>query len=287
VAHTVTAASTTTTITGDTPDPSAVGQGILVSFTVTSAGGTPAGNVTVSDGTVNCVGTVAAGNCTLAPTTAGAKTLTATYAGNANFATSTSAGVAHTVTTASTTTAITGDTPDPSAVGQGILVSFTVTSAGGAPAGNVTVSDGSVNCVGSVAAGNCTLTPTTAGAKTLTATYAGNANFAASTSPGEAHTVTAASTTTAITGDTPDPSAVGQGILVSFTVTSAGGTPAGDVTVSDGTVNCVGTVAAGSCTLTPTTAGATTLTATYAGNANFAASTSAGELHTVNEAALP
>jgi len=27
-------------------------------------GGTPAGNVTVSDGTVNCVGTVAAGSCT-------------------------------------------------------------------------------------------------------------------------------------------------------------------------------------------------------------------------------
>src|SRR5258705_4751504 len=42
-------------------------------------------SVTVSDGTVNCVGTVAAGSCALTPTTAGAKTLTATYGGDATF----------------------------------------------------------------------------------------------------------------------------------------------------------------------------------------------------------
>jgi hypothetical protein len=65
-------------------------------------------------------------------------------------------------------------------------------------------------------------------------------------------------------------------------VTSSAGTPTGNVTVSDGTVSCIGTVAAGSCTLTPTTAGVNTLTATYTGDANFIASTSAGVAHTVN-----
>src|SRR2546429_416347 len=90
-----------------------------------SAGGTPSGTVTVSDGTEQCVGTVAAGSCTLTPTSAGAKTLTATYAGNANFTGSTSTGVSQAVNAASTTTTITAHTPNPSAVGQAVSFTFT------------------------------------------------------------------------------------------------------------------------------------------------------------------
>ena len=63
--------STTTTITSDTQAPSTVGQAYTVNFTVTSTGGTPTGNVTVSDGTHNCVGTVAVGSCALTTTTGG------------------------------------------------------------------------------------------------------------------------------------------------------------------------------------------------------------------------
>ena len=85
------------TITSDDPDPSIVGQAVVVSYSVTSTSGTPTGNVTVSDGVDSCVATIEAGACTLTPTTAGAKTLTATYAGDANFSGSTSAGVAHAV----------------------------------------------------------------------------------------------------------------------------------------------------------------------------------------------
>src|SRR5207247_7458944 len=105
---------------------SVAGQGIAVAFTVTSSGGTPTGNVSVSDGTANCTGTVAAGTCTLTPTTAGNKTLTATYGGDANFAGSASAGVDHTVNAANTTTTITADAPDPSTVGQLYTVSYSV-----------------------------------------------------------------------------------------------------------------------------------------------------------------
>ena len=283
-AHTVNQASTTTTITNDLPDPSVVGQAVTVNFTVTSATGTPTGNVTVSDGVDSCVGTVSAGTCNITLTTLGARTLTATYAGNTNFASSTSAGAAHTVNQASTTTTITSDIPDPSVVGQTVTVTFTVTSASGTPSGNITVSDGVNSCVGTVADGTCNITLTTLGARTLTATYAGNTNFAGSTSAGAAHTVNQASTTTTITSDIPDPSVVGQTVTVNFTVTSASGTPTGNVTVSDGVNSCVGTVADGTCNITLTTLGARTLTATYAGNTNFAGSTSTGAAHTVNQA---
>src|SRR5207247_5937490 len=93
------------------------------------------------------------------------------------------------------------------------------------------------------------------GGRRMTASYAGDGNFAGSTSARVSQTVGAAGTTTTITGHTPDPSVVGQSVTVNFTVTSAGGTPTGTVTVSDGTDTCSGTVAAGTCTLTPASAG--------------------------------
>jgi len=287
VSQTVNTASTVTTITGDTPDPSTVGQPYTVTYTVAVSApgsGSPAGNVTVSDGTATCTGTVASGSCSLISLTPGAKTLTATFAGNADFATSTSVGEAHTVTLTGTSTAITAHTPNPSVTGEGINVLYTVTPASGTgtPTGNVTVSDGTATCVASVAVGTCLLTPTTAGAKTLTASYPGDATFASSTSPGVGQTVNPASTTTAITSNLPNPSVAGQAVAVHFSVTSTGGTPTGNVTVSDGAASCVASVAAGSCNLTPTIAGSRTLTASYAGDASFSPSTSPGVGQTVN-----
>src|ERR1051325_5713401 len=288
VGHTVNQATTVTTITSVAPEPSTVGQATTVSFTVTSSSGTPTGTVTVSDGTEGCSGTVTAGSCSMTFTTAGAKTLTAAYGGDGSFAGSTSTGVGHTVNPAATTTAITGQTPNPSAVGQAVSFTFTVAAnapGSGTPTGTVTVSDGTESCNASVAVGSCSIAFNSAGAPSVTAAYAGDANYATSTSAPVTHTVGAASTTTAITGHTPSPSVVGQGIAVSYTVTSGGGAPTGDVTVSDGAATCTGTVAAGTCTLTPTTAGAKTLTASYAGNTNFAGSTSSpGTPHTVNPA---
>src|SRR5205823_11931408 len=170
------------------------------------------------------------GRCSIAVSAIGGRTVTARDAGCANSALSASAGVPHTVGAAGTTTTITADTPEPSVVGQPVTVSYTVTSAGGTPTGNVTVSDGTETCVGTVASGGCALTPTTAGAKTLVATYEGNPSFATSASGGTAHTVNAAGTTTAITGQTPNPSALGQAASFTFTVTAnspGSGTPTG------------------------------------------------------------
>ena len=98
-------------------------------------------------------------------------------------------------------------------------------------------------------------------------------------------TVNTATTTTAITAHTPNPSVTGQAVTVSFSVTPQfSGTPTGTVTVSDGTGDsCLATLPATSCALTPTTSGTKTLTATYGGDSNFSGSTSAGVSQTVNK----
>jgi hypothetical protein len=292
VTHTVNKASTTTTITSDLPDPSVISQSVTIHYSVavTSPGsGTPAGSVTVTDGTQNCTSTVAAGTCSIAFTTIGTKNLTATYAGDTNFSTSTSVSVSHAVR-AATTTAITTDSPDPSVVGEPATINYsvTVTPPGtGTPTGNVTVSDGTQSCTGTAAAGTCAITFTTAGTKNLTATYAGDTNFITSTSAVEIHVVSAASTTTVINSDSPDPSVVGQAVTINYSVAVVApgtGTPAGNVTVSDGTDSCTGTAAAGTCSIIFSSPGEKTLTATYAGNANFNGSTSTTATHTVNKA---
>jgi Ca2+-binding RTX toxin-like protein len=96
-------------------------------------------------------------------------------------------------------------------------------------------------------------------------------------------------TITSITSDTPDPSVVGQPVTVQYSVAPASGSgiPTGTVTVSDGTISCTGTVAAGQCSLTFTSAGAKSLTASYSGDSTFNPSTSAPEPHTVNSPNTP
>jgi hypothetical protein len=188
-----------------------------------------------------------------------------------------------------------------SVFGQPVAVTVTVTASTDAvaPDGNVTVNAGGSSCpvtlgpsvVPSAATGSCTLTPVLAvavSAYAVSASYAGTATFAASTSSGGSDgslTVNKASTTTAISAHTPNPSNVNAPIAVTagVAVTAPGaGTPSGTIAISDGTSNCVITLPATSCNLTPTSAGAKTLTATYGGDASFNSSVSAGAAHTVN-----
>ncbi len=114
-------------------------------------------------------------------------------AGSANAAVENGTATATlTINQAGTATFITAESADPSTQGQPFTVFYAVTvnaPGAGTPTGNVTVSDGVDSCVGTVAAGQCNLTLSTAGERTLTATYAGDANFSGSVSPGEPHTV--------------------------------------------------------------------------------------------------
>ncbi len=128
---------------------------------------------------VNTAGVVSLGNAR--PVGSHSLTIRATD----NCASSTDANLALIVALAQTSTVIAADTPDPSLVGQPVLVSYTVavTAPGsGTPTGNVTISDGVNSCTASVGTGQCTIMLMTAGNRTLTATYAGSAEHATSAS---------------------------------------------------------------------------------------------------------
>jgi hypothetical protein len=92
--------TTTTTIIRTFPNPSRVGQAVTINYSVVvndAGGGTPVGNVTISDGSQSCSGSVEAGSCTIAFTASGLKNLIANYPGDANYNGSVSAAISHAV----------------------------------------------------------------------------------------------------------------------------------------------------------------------------------------------
>ncbi len=390
---TVAKADTTTTITSNSPNPSTAGQGVVVNYTVAPVApgaGTPSGNVTVSDGVNNCTGTVAAGTCTVTLTTSGSRTLVATYAGDAGYNGSVSPGVTQLVDVANTAPTITavgvtrraGDAGANSTIANvndaedaetalvvtvnsgatatvnGVTVSGIATNASGTTTANVVAACGATtanftlrvtdtgtlfNTANLVVTVNPNLAPTLTYPATTNAVFGQNLTVNPATGPSDTGTVNTiavqsngtytgtsavnngtgvvtlagaqpvgthtiviratdncaattdanlqlvvgqAATTTTITSDLPDPSNAGQNVVVQYTVTAnapGAGTPAGNVTVSDGVNNCTGTVAAGQCTVAFVTPGPRTITATYAGNTSFAGSSDT-EAHVVNAA---
>jgi CSLREA domain-containing protein len=160
-------------------------------------------NLDAMIGTVHAFNTAVLGTISAAQTSIqNTGTATATFTGTSAGAGSVSSVVdaqsvaaAITINKASTTTTITSDLPDPSDINAAVIVSYAVAVNApgvGTATGNVvvTVSGGAETCTGTVAAGNCSITLTTAGARTLTATYAGDTNFTGSSGTA-GHTVNA------------------------------------------------------------------------------------------------
>jgi large repetitive protein len=248
------------------------------------ADGSPAPTYTVFSGTLPPGLTLnsSTGALTGTPTSAG------TYGGLVIRATNTFGSINTSTLTidiarANTATNITGDLPDPSVYGQNYTVSVSVASAtSGTPAGVVDVSDGTNSCSINLSggAGSCSLPSTSVGPKTLTASYAGSANYNASSGTA-GHIVNHASTTTSLASSL-NPSTHGQ--VVSFTAVVAvlppgAGQPTGQVQFTiDGAsfgdpVTLVGGQAM-SPSISHLTAGERTIAASYLGDANFDASTS-------------
>ena len=272
---TVSAAATTTSLSlsGST---TVVGQSITASWTVTPQGaGTPTGTVTVSGAGGTCSAPVGDGSCALAPATAGAGAVfTASYAGDGNFGAS-SGTATRTIDAAATTTVITSDSPDPSNAGQSVIVAFAVTAnapGGGTPTGTVTVSDGAQGCSATVAAGSCSAAFTTLGARTITASYAGNANYLASSATTD-HAVQANGATVSVSAS-PTSSVTGQTVTFTATVAGSSGVPTGTVQfqVDGNDAGSPVTLSGGSAQLsTPLDAGTRTITANYSGDGTYAA----------------
>ncbi|MEO8673659.1 MAG: Ig-like domain-containing protein [Tahibacter sp.] len=137
--------ATTTMIGSDTPNPSAHGQLVSVTYNTTvdapPALPTPPGNVTISDGTDSCTGAALDGSCVLVLHGGGNHVLTASYAGNSCYAASGSAGIPHVVKYRVTPTASSGGAISPSAtqdVVPGATAAFSISPAAGYRIGSVT-----------------------------------------------------------------------------------------------------------------------------------------------------
>jgi hypothetical protein len=271
---------TRTMIISTTPEPSQVGQSVIVNYSVNSnvanVGVRPTGTVTVtsSDG-ASCSGTVGAGSCTVTFATSGTKLLTATYGGDSIFAGSSNGGAPylHTVTGQPQTITVTSSPPSPAYVGS------TYTPTATAPGGTVAVSvdvgtDGYGTAAVACTSDGTTVTFTHAGSCVIDLDQPGNATYAAA--PTVKQTVTA-STVPATVGValSSSPVVFGQPATATVTVTAVEGTAAGTVQFavdgadvgspvalgSDGTATSSSLLANGSLAL-----GAHTVTATYAPN---------------------
>ncbi|MDE1846257.1 MAG: Ig-like domain repeat protein [Candidatus Micrarchaeota archaeon] len=177
--------------------------------------------------------------------------------------------------------------PNPSTNNQ--LVTFTATVSGGVPNGeNVTFKDGGATIgVGKTFSGTATLKISilSLGVHSITATYAGDGVYSASTSPSFTQTVRALGTSVALVSKT-NPSSYGQQVTLTATVT--GNVPLGEqVTFYDsnpfsqlGTASLVAgtggnaSKGVGSIVVSTLAAGSHSITAFYPGDANFGSSTS-------------
>ncbi len=192
---------TTTTTIASSLNPSAFGQAVtFVASIQPPAGNSASGTVTFLDGSAS-IGTATVSSnsaqVTVSGLAPGSHSITASYGGNANLAGSTSGVLAQTVNKAVTSTAVSSSL-NPSTYGQSVTFTATVQPAsGGSPTGTVTFLDGTTQLgTGNLSGGSAQFTTAgtalIAGAHSITARYAGDANFAGSTSAVLTQTVNAA-----------------------------------------------------------------------------------------------
>ncbi len=214
-----------------------------------------------------------------------------TYSGGSG-----NSGVAFEVTTSASTTTTLVSSLNPSFVGQAVTFTATVSSTNGTPPNGETItffSGSTVLGTASLSSGMASLTISSmaAGIYTITASYPGDASFAASTSPGLRQVVNSTTKTSTATtlSSSLNPSVYGQSVTWTATVTTAGSTPpTGKVnftwetyTIGSATLNSSGVA---TFTRSNLNADSYPLTAVYQGDANNLGSTSPVVNQVVTEA---
>jgi uncharacterized repeat protein (TIGR03803 family) len=281
VALSVVRVPTTLTLTTSAAQ-SFVGQPVMITVTVTSQFGP------LPDGTLVTVNGIAPGQTQLrllngaatsstATLTAGNHTISAFYGGDSTFAAATQRSLTVQVSRFQTSIVV-SSSPQPSAFGDVVTFTATVTSAGGPPPDteSVTFTIGGVphqaRLTGGIAQVQTVSLPR--GTQPIVVTYAGDAQFTNSFKV-FLQTVNPAPTTVVIAGSGSSQRNTSAAFTVS--VSSTAGAPTGTVTLKVNGVN-VGTqsLANGATTFSHrfTTAGTFSVTATYNGSGNFASSSS-------------
>jgi sugar lactone lactonase YvrE len=289
--------ATTSTVLVSSAGVSIAGLPLTLTATVKGNGGVPAGVVTFTDGpgvgatllgtgTLNASGIASITTSTLA---VGQHTLWAVYGGDARDTASTSAALSQTVQIATSGTVL-ASSLNPSTFGASVTFTASVTTNGGAATGLVTFSDGAV-ALGSAAlsSGAAVFSSSTLalGAHSITASYAGDANNAASVSPLLGEQVQQAGPVTLASSANPSLA----GVAVTFTATIAapqGVAVTGTVTFRDGAtmlgtanVNSSGVATFRTVTLA---VGQHSIVASYGGDTNNRAASSSLLVQTVQTA---
>jgi len=276
--------SRTSTVLTASPNPSVVGNTVTLTAKVTaSLSGTPTGTVTFKNGTATLgTETLSGGEATLTTSTlpTGTDVLTAVYNGATTFLTSTSAAVSEDVEQTTKTTVT--SSLSTSVFGKSVTFTAKVTPSGsGSPNGSVKFLDGTTLLgTESLPTTGGTVTFSTAalsaGTHSITAVYEGSSTYAGSTSAVLSETVEKAATSVALATSI-NPSAFGQSVTFTATVSSTGGTPTGTVTFeSNGASIGTGTLSGGKATLSTETlpVGTNSITAVYGGSGDFFGKTS-------------
>jgi uncharacterized protein YjbI with pentapeptide repeats len=316
--------SQTSIVVSSDADPSVVGQVVTLTATVgaaTAGAGSPTGYVEFEDG-----GTAMAGcgdttgeplsradtaTCHTTYTSPGTHQITATYLGDGNFSGSAATlPQAQIVDQAAVTTAVSSSV-NPSVVGQPVIYTATVAASSpgaGTPSGYVEfLDDGAAiaACGGSSgvllygARAGCTVTYTSPGSQSITASYLGDANFnGPSNSAALSEGVQLAATTTTLSSSV-NPSLSGRAVTYSAEVVVTGpgaGTPSGYVEfLASGTPisACGGATGkallsgAATCKQSYSTTGAHNIVATFLGAIDYLPSTSPTFSQIVTPSACP
>ena len=292
---------TTTTLTSSV-NPSAVGQAVTFTATVSSQASTVTGSVKFMDGTTVLAGggvllnsTTRMATFTTTGLALGAHVITAVYSGDNASATSTSASLSQIVK--QTSVLQLSSNLNPAKVYDSITFTVAVSetpSGGNAPSGSIVFSaDGSLLPSGTVAitggAASYTTALLAAGSHIITATYSGDASDTAATSNALTEVVTSATSTTMLATSNAN---VPLTTPVTFTATVAGNNssiPTGNVIFKDGSAS-IGTMAlnsggVASFTTSMLTTGTHSVTAAYQGDQDYASSVSSALTETVSKIA--
>lgn len=283
VSQVVIHAQTATALTA-APNPVLAGATVQLTATVqpVHGGATPSGTVAFTDtlnGATVSLGSAVLGTAGMAavnPTLAlGLHFIVATYGGDGGNAGSASAAVAVTVHLA-TSSIVLASSSDPSVAASAVTFTATVTGGGGEPTGIVvffadgtSLGSATLGANGVATLSDASLTP---GTHSTTASYAGDASHAASTSLAVSQVVDTIPTMTALTAST------GGAVSLAATVAGNNGpTPTGTVTFTNGTTSLGSAFlnSGGVATFSPNLAAGTyMLVASYGGDALHSPSTS-------------